>query len=91
MNESLLKLKKESGSGNILNEPVSPRDYKLQHRKSIHDWFNTEGGNSNSKNPQGSGDDTKKISPSPVKNINMTGLVSEAFRKQNKYTNATMC
>lgn len=44
-------------SSNILNEPVSPKDYKLQHRKSIHDYFNPELVNSNSKQTNSSTED----------------------------------
>lgn len=73
-------------SSNILNEPVSPNNYKLQHRKSIHDYFNPEQGNSNQKASNiSSSDDMNKISmASPHKGqavATMTGLVSEAFRK----------
>ena len=29
-------------SKNILCEPISPEEYKLQHRKSVHEYFNPE-------------------------------------------------
>ena len=46
-----------AASSNILNEPVSPRDYKLKHRKSIHEYFNPE---SASKMPQGAPEEAPK-------------------------------
>jgi len=73
---------------NILNEPVSTSAYRLQHRKSIHDeYFNTD---LTFKNANSSADESKMTgSGSPNKTATM-GLVSEAFRKQNKFTHDAM-
>ncbi len=69
-----------------MNKPISPCAYKLQHRKSIHDYFNPELGHSNSKTSSNL-DELKAngMVSSPAK-ATATGLVSEAFRKQNKFT-----
>ena len=83
-NEILQPEKKNSS--NILNEPVSPHDYQLVHRKSIHEYFsNPEMQQLSSK--QSSADEVKAMGMSPGKGkATMMGTVSEAFRKRNKFT-----
>ena len=74
-------------SHNILNEPVAAQDsqLQLQHRKSIHE-YNSE---TLSTWKQVSGSEHSKLA-AIGKNSAVTGLVSEAFRKRDKYTKDQM-
>jgi len=65
-------------NSNILNEPISPNEYQLQHRKSIHDYFNLDSGSFNSKQADSSSFNEPKpiTTTSPSKSKTTAGMVS---------------